>query len=87
MVSQYSSDKMSFDITVNAKYAPYIEFGTGKFVRVLSGYEECAMQFKGAGKRKVNRKAKPYLFATFERVKKALLQELNKMGFNERPVR
>ena len=82
----YSSDKLTFTIDVNVDYAAYKEFGTGKNVRILPGYADIAAQFRGRGLRKVNLKAHPYLFDNYERVNKAFLKELNKMGFNERPV-
>ena len=82
----YSSDKLTFTIEVNANYGPYMEFGTGKMVRILPGYADIASQFRGKGIRRVNLKAKPYLFDNFERVNKAFLAELKKMGFNERSM-
>jgi len=82
----YSSDKLTFTIEVNANYGPYMEFGTGKFVRILPGYTDIASEFRGKGIRRVNLNAQPYLFDNFERVNKAFLAELKKMGFNERPL-
>ena len=82
----YSSDKMTYTIEVNVNYGPYMEFGTGAHVRILPGYADIASEFRGKGIRKVNLKAQPYLFDNFERINKAFLKELNKMGFNERPV-
>jgi len=46
-------------------YAPYIEFGTGGNVAVPNGFNELASQFKGKGKRKINRSAKPFLIPAF----------------------
>jgi len=82
----YSSDKLTYTVEVNVNYGAYQEFGTGKLVRILPGYADIASQFRGKGIRKVNVKAHPYFFDNFERINKAFLKELNKMGFNERPV-
>ena len=65
-------------------YAPFMEWGTGKYVKVLPGYENYAMGFKGRGIRKVNIRPKPYFFGTYERVYKAFIKELNNMGFHEK---
>ena len=83
----YSSDRLTYNVEVNVNYAPYMEFGTGKFVRILPGYADIAGQFRGRGLRKVNLKSHPFLYDNFERVNKAFLKELNKMGFHERSVR
>jgi HK97 gp10 family phage protein len=34
-------------VAVRAEYAPFVEFGTKKYVRVTPGYEEVAKQFQG----------------------------------------
>lgn len=52
-------------ITFNADYAPFLEFGTGGNVDIPAGFEELAIQFKGAGKRQINIKAQPYLIPAF----------------------
>ena len=54
-------------ITFSIIYAPYIEFGTGGLVVVPTGWEGFAMQFKGAGVRTVNLRARPYLLPAFEK--------------------
>ena len=46
-------------------YAPYIEFGTGGNVAIPNGFDELAGQFKGKGKRKINRNPKPFLIPAF----------------------
>jgi len=58
----FSQDALGGEVWVNANYAPYMEFGTGRFVRVLPGYESYAMQFKGAGIRDVNVRPQPFFF-------------------------
>lgn len=59
--TEYSATKMEGTVYANAKHAPYIEFGTGGLVEVPTGFEEMAMEFKGAGKRRVNLPARPFL--------------------------
>lgn len=49
------------EVRVGVKYGAYQEFGTGKLVRVPSGYQNLAMKFKGKGIREVNIKPHPYL--------------------------
>lgn len=79
----FSGDKLGGMVFTGVKYAPYQEFGTGRFapMGILPGYEEYARQFKGRGIRKVNIYPRMYFFPHFERVKKELIKDLNKMGF------
>lgn len=79
----YSSDGLGSTTVVGVNYAPYQEFGTGRYVHVLSGYEDYAMMFKGRGIRKVNMHAQPYFFHNFERINKSFINELKRMGFND----
>jgi len=53
------------EVIVGPHYGPYVEFGTGGLVRVPAELKEYAMQFKGAGIRKVNTGAQPYLYPAF----------------------
>lgn len=54
--------RLTVEITSNAHYTAYVEFGTGDFVSIPEGLEDFAAQFKGQGIRKVNRRAKPFIF-------------------------
>ena len=85
-VLSYSNDRLGIMVHNKMHYAPYLEFGTGKRVRVFPGYESFAWQFKGRGIKKINIKARPFFINTYELHKKYFMRELNKMGFNERPV-
>ena len=62
---------------MGAKYAPYVEFGTGGMVEIPKGLESEAAQFKGRGIRKVNMKAQPFFFSPFFEEKNNLLTKLN----------
>lgn len=59
--SEYSSTNLEGAVYANAKHAPYIEFGTGGMVEVPQGFEEMANGFRGAGIRRVNLPARPFL--------------------------
>lgn len=63
-------------------YAPYVEFGTGRFVdleqlKKLGIPESYAMQFKGKGVKKVNLPARPYFFNSIRRQLKILLKNID----------
>ena len=63
-------------------YAPYVEFGTGRFVdleqlKQLGIPESYAMQFKGKGVKKVNLPARPYFFNSIRRQLKILLKNID----------
>lgn len=78
---QSSTDKLGAKVEAGKHYAPYVEFGTGKYVRVYPGYEAYAWQFKGRGIREVNLRARPYFIRNYELSKRWMLKELNKLGF------
>jgi len=59
------SKPLNKTIENNVEYAPYIEFGTGGLVSVPKGLEDIALQFKGAGIRKVNMRAQPFFYRAF----------------------
>lgn len=63
-------------------YAPYVEFGTGRFVdlehlKKLGIPESYAMQFKGKGVKKVNLPARPYFFNTIRKQLRHLLKDID----------
>src|SRR3954471_21723082 len=45
MGKELPADRLAVIVYATAKHAPYIEFGTGPFVKVPSGYEDYAMTF------------------------------------------
>lgn len=53
------------EVNVGAKYAPYVEFGTGGLVNVPAGVEDYAIKFKGKGIKQVNLPPRPFLFPSF----------------------
>lgn len=65
-----------------AKYAPYVEFGTGSMVDVPQGLEDYAMQFKGKGIRQVNLPARPFLFPAAEKNRKKFIDNIKKEMIN-----
>jgi HK97 gp10 family phage protein len=73
------NDKFVFTVGARAKYAPYVEFGTGGLVSVPQGYEQLAAYFKGRGIRKINLRARPFLIPAFEQEKPKLIERLKKL--------
>ena len=67
---------------INVKYAPYVEFGTGTRVSVPGDVKDYAIQFKGAGLRKVNNRAQPYFFPALRLSTKEMFAKLKQMGFS-----
>ena len=74
-----TNDRFINRTTANMDYAPLVEFGTGSKVSVPDGFQELAIQFKGNGKRKVNRKAQPFLVPAFLEVLPEFKQECQKI--------
>ena len=81
--ASYSPDGLGSTVSVPVHYAPYMEFGTGRYVKILPGYEPIAAQFKGRGIREVNLRPRAFFYHNFERVNKAVIAELRKMGFTQ----
>ena len=74
-----TNDKFVFTVGAKAKYAPYVEFGTGGLVSVPAGYDQLALMFKGKGIRKINLRARPFLIPAFEQEKPKLIERLKKL--------
>lgn len=72
------NEKLSGKVIVNAKYAPYVEFGTGTRVDVPEGLNDYAIKFKGKGIKEVNLPAQPFLFPAWFRETKELMINLEK---------
>jgi HK97 gp10 family phage protein len=62
-----------------APYAPYVEFGTGGLVEVPNELKEQAIKFKGKGIKKVNLRARPFLYPALLRGRVEYLEKLNKV--------
>lgn len=74
--SQGTNTNFIFTVGARAKYAPYIEFGTGGLVSIPEGYSDFARLFKGKGIRKINLRARPFLIPAFEQEKPKLLKRI-----------
>jgi phage gpG-like protein len=68
-ISASKADKNTVVFKASVKYAPYVEYGTGRLVN-LSEMEELgipasyAAQFKGKGIKEVNLPARPFFFSS-----------------------
>ena len=76
---QGSNDKFIYTVGAKAKYAPYVEFGTGGMVTIPAGYNDFAAMFKGKGVRRINLRARPFLIPAFEQEKPQLIKRLKKL--------
>jgi hypothetical protein len=79
----FTPDKLGGSVFVNRGYAPYVEFGTGTKVVAPADVSEYAMTFKGEGKRKVNLRARPYLFPAVRIAQKEMISKLENLGFKK----
>lgn len=79
IVTPDAQGSLTYSVEARAKYAPYVEFGTGGLVSVPAGFEEFAMQFKGKGIKKINLRARPYLIPAYESEVPKLIDRLNKL--------
>lgn len=74
-----SANGLTYDVEAKAKYAAYIEFGTGGLVDIPVGYEDLAILFKGKNIRKVNIRPQAFLIPSFETEKPKLISRIKKM--------
>lgn len=71
---------MESEVGFKAKYAPYIEFGTGSQVKIPSGLEDYAMTFYVSGNGRLP--AHPFFFNSVFEETKELVNRLKKAGFD-----
>lgn len=62
-----------------APYAPFVEFGTGGLVVVPQELKELAIKFKGKGVKKINLRARPYLYPALLKGRAEYLDKLKKV--------
>jgi HK97 gp10 family phage protein len=75
--------KSDFKIMANATglapYSAYVEFGTGRSVKVPNELKEMAIKFKGKGVKEINIQPQPYLYPAFVKGRKQYLKDLKKL--------
>jgi HK97 gp10 family phage protein len=76
---QGDNSNFVFTVGAKAKYAPYVEFGTGGLVSIPKGYEDFAAIYRGKGIRKINLRARPFLIPAFEQEKPILLKRIKEL--------
>lgn len=79
--AEYKNNGLQGEVSATEKYAPYVEFGTGQFVKVPKGFEKMAMSFYVNGKGTM--KPKPFLIPSwasevpiFKRKLRKIIEEL-----------
>ena len=71
--------KLTQRIYATMPYAPYMEFGTGGLVSVPAELKDLAIQFKGAGIRKVNLMPQPFMYPAYIANKQQYIENLKLM--------
>lgn len=61
--TDYKENGLTGIISATEDYAPYVEFGTGQFVKVPKGFDEMAMSFFVNGKGRM--KPRPFLIPSW----------------------
>jgi HK97 gp10 family phage protein len=69
----------NYRISVQEKYAAYVEFGTGGLVNIPKGWESLASQFRGKGIKQINIRPQPYLYPAFRKGERDYLKNLKKL--------
>ena len=83
-----NTDGLGGRVYNNQKYAPYQEWGTGKFVKVPAFVKTMfgvnSMDWKGQGLRNVNLKPHPYFFEPARVGVNEMVVKIKNMGFKEK---
>jgi len=61
--AEYKNNNLNGIISATESYAPYVEFGTGQYVKVPKGFEEMAMSFYVNGKGRM--RPRPFLIPSW----------------------
>jgi len=82
-INAVEQTKLNWKIIANnsgvAPYAPFVEFGTGGLVVVPQELKELAIKFKGKGVKKINLRARPYLYPALLKGRVEYLDKLKKV--------
>ena len=70
---------LAYRFYATMKYAPYMEFGTGGLVSVPDELRTLAIQFKGAGVKKINLMPQPFMYPSYIINKQYYIEDLEKM--------
>lgn len=70
--------RLKWVIFTNVKYAPYMEFGTGRKVDVPPELASLSIKFKGRGIKQVNIRPQPFLYPSFAKVRPRYIKDLDK---------
>ena len=68
----------AYRIYTSVKYAPYVEFGTGRLTEVPNELQSLASKFRGKGIREVNLPARPFMYPSFIKEKPLYIKKLEK---------
>jgi len=79
--SYFFNRNLSAEIVAEARYAPYVEYGTGSLVDVPQELTESALRFKRGGNR--NMKARPFLWPAEHAERAEYLKDINNIVLTE----
>jgi len=86
--SQINNNGFGGSVYLNAKYAPYREWGTGDYVQVPTFVKQMfgvdSMDWKGKGIRKINSLPQPFLFEPARVNYNEMITRLEKLGFKKK---
>ena len=82
-IQLFELGESKFKIMANSSgetpYSAYLEFGTGKSIKVPAELKEIAIMFKGNNEREVNIQPQPYLYPAFVKGRTQYLKHLKKL--------
>lgn len=73
-----TADPLTYKVAALAKYAPYMEFGTGGLVSVPPEMQQIASQFKGRGLKRIDIRPRPYLYPALRGQRKEFIKDIEK---------
>ena len=78
-ITAFAVNSKTWAVAAFAKYAPYVEFGTGGSVEVPNELKDLAIRFKGKGIRRINLPARPFLYPAFVKGRGQYIKDLKKL--------
>ena len=78
-ITAFQVQAKTWAVAAFARYAAYVEFGTGGSVQVPSELQDLAIQFKGKGIRRINLPARPFLWPAFVRGRGRYIKDLRNL--------
>ena len=77
-IRKQKTGELQAKVRAGARYAPYMEFGTGGYVEVPAELQDIAIRFKGAGVKRIDIRPKPFMYPALKLQEPQLVHDMEK---------